>query len=378
MSDSSSYTWQQKWAAITPKPFAFLSLCGSLSILTHILTHPTRRRQVRHHILLGLSAYDIIHAFFMFLGTWPIPREMQNTTYLASGTEQTCTAQGFFMQLGGIAVPLYTVELALYYLLVGSYGWKEEKLKKFELPLFHLLPCTVAIVTSLVGLLSYGPATLWCWQPVCAATNSAACINRLVYYAVYLVCMLGVIIIMTMMYSKVSAQERKIEKYRTNAATTAATTTGTDRSNNQQREKIKASRQIANQAAFWIGAFLLSYIFGFIVRLMELIEQGSVPDPFWALFTIFTPSQGFLNSLVYFRPIYMSRNPDSIITACLTCRCGRWTSRFINHSIGVRRETNDPSDTQEIGPTQQANHGNSEEEKIEETADCLEEGVNRS
>ena len=134
---------------------------------------------------------------------------------------------------------------------------------------------------------------------------------------------------MTMMYSKVSAQERKIEKYRTNAATTAATTTGTDRSNNQQREKIKASRQIANQAAFWIGAFLLSYIFGFIVRLMELI-QYSVPEPFWALFTIFSPSQGFLNSLVYFRPIYMKRYPDSNITACLTCRCGRWMSCFIN------------------------------------------------
>ena len=368
MSDSSSYTWQQKWAAITPKPFAFLSLCGSLSILTHILSDPTRRRQVRHHILLGLSAYDIIHAFVMFLGTWPIPREMQNATYLASGTEQTCTVQGFFMQLGGIAVPLYTVELALYYLLVGTYGWKEEKLKKFELPLFHLLPCTVAIVTSLVGLLSYGPATLWCWQPVHTTTSSAAWINRLVYYSVYWVCCLGVIVIMTMMYSKVSAQERKIEKYRTNAATTIDT----------EREKIKASRQIANQAAFWIGAFLLSYIFGFIVRLMELIEQYSVPDPFWALFCIFTPLQGFLNSLVYFRPIYMSNNPDSNITACLTCRCGRWTSRLINNSNGARGESNDPSGTQEIDPTQQANHGNSEEEKIEETADCLEEGVNRS
>ena len=305
----------------------------------------------------------------MFLGTWPIPREMQNTIYLASGTEQTCTAQGFFMQLGGIAVPLYTVELALYYLLVGSYGWKEEKLMKFEIPLFHILPCIVAIVTSGLGLLSYGPATLWCWQPVhTTATTSAAWINRLIYYSVYWVCCLGVIIIMTMMYTKVSAQERKIEKYRTTAAATT------------EREKIKHSRQIANQAAFWIGAFLLSYIFGFIVRLMELIKQHSVPDPFWALFAIFTPLQGFLNSLVYFRPIYMSKNPDSNITACLTCRCGcgRWTSRFINNSNGVRGETNNPSDTQEIGPTQQANHGNSEEEKIEETADCLEEGVNRS
>lgn len=371
MSDSSTYTWQQKWAAITPKPFAFLSLCGSLSILTHILTHPTRRRQVRHHILLGLSAYDIIHAFVMFLGTWPIPREMQNTIYLASGTEQTCTAQGFFMQLGGIAVPLYTVELALYYLLVGSYGWKEEKLKKVELPLFHLVPCVVAIVTSGLGLLSYGPATLWCWQPVHTTTSSAAWINRLVYYSVYWVCCLGVIVIMTMMYSKVSAQERKIEKYRT----------GTDRWNDQkqQREKIKASRQIANQAAFWVGAFLLSYIFGFIVRLMELIEQYSVPDPFWALFCIFTPLQGFLNSLVYFRPIYMSKNPDSNITACLTCRCGRWTSPSRRRARG---ESNNRSGTQEIDPAQQANHlakdGNSEEEKIEETADCLEEGGNRS
>ena len=109
---------------------------------------------------------------------------------------------------------------------------------------------------------------------------------------------------------------------------------------------------------------------------MEIPFAG---HPFWALFAIFTPLQGFLNSLVYFRPIYMSKNPDSNITACLTCRCDRWTSsRFINNSNGVRGETNDPSGTQEIDPTHQDNHGNSEEEKIEETADCLEEGVNRS
>ena len=235
-------------------------------------------------------------------------------------------------------------------------------------------------MTSGVGFLSYGPATLWCWQPSHTATNDVAWINRMIYYGVYWICMLAVAIIMTMMYSKVLAQERKMEKYRTNTTTTA-TTTGTERSNDQkqQREKIKASRQIANQAAFWIGAFLLSYIFGFIVRLMEMIEQYSAPDAPWVLFAIFTPLQGFLNSLVYFRPIYMSKYPDSIITACLTCRCDRWTSpRFINNSNGVRGETNDPSGTQEIDPTQQDNHGNSEEEKIEETADCLEEGVNRS
>jgi hypothetical protein len=313
-SSSSSYTWQQKWDAIAPKPFALLSIFCSAYIIKHILSNQTRRRQVVHHIILGLSLHDLIYAIAMFLGTWPIPRGTPNV-YLASGTDQTCTAQAFFQQVA-IACPLYSTALAIYYLFVGSYGWKEHKLKKYEFVLFHFIPNAVGFATAIVGLAKrdYGNATLWCW----IADHD----DRLIYgYAVIWACMLAMIVIMATMYWKVLSQERKVEKYRFRIAKARGAnntvrseetdaTTATEKSYQKQREQVSASRKVANQAAFWIGAFLLSFIFGFLLRLFQN-NRSVVPDSLYCLMTIFTPLQGFFNALVYFRPIYLSRHPDS-------------------------------------------------------------------
>ena len=162
MSNEASYTWQQKWIAIAPKPFSLLSILGSSYILKHILTSKERRSQVYHHILLGLCAYDIIASFTMFWGTWAIPSGTPNV-YLASGTIGTCNAQAFLQQLG-VAVPIYTAELAAYYFLVVSFSWKERQLKRIEI-LLHLIPSALGWTSSIVGIAtnSFSDSVFWCW-----------------------------------------------------------------------------------------------------------------------------------------------------------------------------------------------------------------------
>lgn len=160
---SSSVTlFEQKWQAIAPKPFALLSILGSGYILQHIFRKKERRTQVYHRILIGLSIYDIIMSFTIVWGTWAVPVGTPEV-YLASGTQQTCNAQAFLQQLG-VATPIYTAELAIYYFLVISAGWKEERLKKIEI-VFHIIPTFLAFTSSIVGIVtnSFESSIFWCW-----------------------------------------------------------------------------------------------------------------------------------------------------------------------------------------------------------------------
>ena len=85
----SNFTWKQKWLAITPKPFAALSITGSVYIIKHVITSPTRRSCVYHRLLLGLSIYDFMTSAAVFTGTWAIP-EGTSGVYLASGNASKC------------------------------------------------------------------------------------------------------------------------------------------------------------------------------------------------------------------------------------------------------------------------------------------------
>ena len=109
----SSFSWKQKWTAITPKPFAFISILSSTYIIQHVLKSRKRRSEVFHRLLLGLSLCDLFASTSFFMGTWPIPIGTKGV-YLASGNKATCDAQGFFQQFFGVAPPLYNGSLAVY------------------------------------------------------------------------------------------------------------------------------------------------------------------------------------------------------------------------------------------------------------------------
>jgi len=81
----------------------------------------------------------------------------------ARGSTQTCTAQGFFAQIGVSSV-MYNASLSTYYLLVIRYGWPESRIVKVE-PLLHAIPLIFGFATMIAGLFlqlfNYG---VWdCW-----------------------------------------------------------------------------------------------------------------------------------------------------------------------------------------------------------------------
>lgn len=69
----------------------------------------------------------------------PIPSEYY--FHGSAGNEATCTAQGFFIQVG--TVSCYTnVSLAAYYFLVIKKGWSESAVKQVRL---WLLACPILV-----------------------------------------------------------------------------------------------------------------------------------------------------------------------------------------------------------------------------------------
>lgn len=185
----------------------------------------------------------------------------------------------------------------------------------------------------------YNNSTVWCWiapypvkcgdgpdQTPCVRGINAGLYRWAFYYGPLWFMIFVVAFLMTLVYAYVRGLDAKMNKYTESYAAKAARERSqemdTGGSGNMRRpsiikafsvtklEEIKEQRKhrknerskaVANQGLFYAGTFALVWIFGTIVRAMQL---GGAKPP-WAiifLFAVFTPSQGFFNFLVYVRP----------------------------------------------------------------------------
>ena len=212
MSTSDGITTQKKVLAIMVKCTAVPSIFGSCYIVAEVLRSPRKRSKTYHRLLLMMSLSDILSSTAIFIGSWAIPEGTEGV-YLAVGTEASCQAQGFFIQLG-IITPLYNGMLAVYYLLTVNWGWKERRLKQSGVEKYlHGGPLIwgfgTAIGCAAAGI--YGNATLWCWL---GNGNPASNILRYaLYYGPVLIMLVLTTSIMLGIYLYVRKQEKALEKY---------------------------------------------------------------------------------------------------------------------------------------------------------------------
>ena len=141
---------QQITLAIVPKFTSFLSLLGSSWVILEVLTEQEKRRSVYHRLLCAMSIYDVLESIWNFASTWPIPAGTTGI-WAASGTRQTCSAQGFFLQLG-LAIPMYNASLSIYYLLVIRYNMQDTKLKRRVEPCMHVFSFLFAGGTAFASI----------------------------------------------------------------------------------------------------------------------------------------------------------------------------------------------------------------------------------
>eukprot|EP00580_Thalassiosira_gravida_P020530 CAMPEP_0201679794 /NCGR_PEP_ID=MMETSP0494-20130426/49319_1 /ASSEMBLY_ACC=CAM_ASM_000839 /TAXON_ID=420259 /ORGANISM="Thalassiosira gravida, Strain GMp14c1" /LENGTH=447 /DNA_ID=CAMNT_0048163387 /DNA_START=131 /DNA_END=1474 /DNA_ORIENTATION=+ len=300
------YSPTAKTLALLPKFTGFLSFLGSTYIFQDVVIHRKTVHRVYHRLVLGLSCSDIIASIVNILSTWPIP-EGSDGVYLASGTTQTCTAQGFFNELGNLATPLYNASLCVYYVLVIRDGWKEDQIRTTAEPLMHLIPIIVAFTIAILGI----PFTLYnnsgwlCWiasypgkcEGDTCTRGEHADIFRWVHYAIIWSAILSVTVGMYSIYRKVRDEERI-------------------QSQEMDEDAVRRggkSKKVAIQAGLFVGALYLTWIFTTITRIYQ-ITTGNGNFVLLLLMAIFFPLQGFFNCIIYLRPRYLrtkSRNRDA-------------------------------------------------------------------
>lgn len=99
--------------------------------------------------------------------------------------------------------------------------------------------------------------------------------------------------------------------------------------------RIKHSRKVANQAMLFVLAFLMTWFFGTLTRILDLTKHRTY-FPIVILHVLFLPCQGFFNALVYLRPRYIrhvQRHPEDRPTK-LWRKFKRSRSSMMNRSTG--------------------------------------------
>jgi hypothetical protein len=280
-------TSRQVTIAIIPHITAIFSVLGSLFICVDILRDRKKPRMVFHRIMLGMSMSDLMASLFLCLSTWPVPSDTVGI-HGAVGNLKTCQMQGFFIQLG-VGTFFYTAYLAVYYLCMMRYHWKERDFKKVE-PWAHGFAVGVTFGTAIASLFLglYNNANLWCWiapYPLeClnssknnnnnnnngVTTTTTTCergdnayIYRIAFFFVWM--WLAVIIVavcMSLVVYTVWTQRKTMRKWNNNVDKTTS-----NNNNNNNRDSLL--RAVAVQACLYIGAFLLTAIFPSLVRMFQ-------------------------------------------------------------------------------------------------------------
>jgi hypothetical protein len=257
-----------------PRISAILSFLGSAFIIYDVLLKK-RNRTAQHQLLVCLSAIDCMSSVAWALSSVPLPMyddEGFPSGYPgAKGSPATCTAQGFFIQLG-TASPFYNLAVAVYYSAIINYEWTEERIAKYRLWLIGI-PVLCGLILACAGIPFYGPNAVMCYV--------------LEHEVWFLVVPLSVVIVfatlmMTRIFLKVFRQERRVRKY----------------SMSSQR----MSRRVFWQGFWYLACFYVSW--PVVIAWIFLDDSFLFSDKhfhFMCCALVMAPLQGFLNFLSYIR-----------------------------------------------------------------------------
>jgi len=323
---------EQKALAIGPKIPAALSILGSSALCYLIIRDLIKDRgssmsssrlsaacpitkAISSHLILGMGLSNLFASSACFFTTWPIPRDLATQSSFASGTQQTCSTQGFFIQLGSMTAAMYNTALALFYFLIINRKFIGSQLAKVE-PFLHMNAILWGLGTSIACLaLTLFNDTGWsCWiraspldckeswtlgdgsTTTCHRGDNATIYKIALYYGPIWAVIIIVSFLMFSVYIKIRNQDRRMNQFGN----------GTNRSN------LKNAKKFARQATLFVGVFYVTWLFPTIYNLV-LLFGGPIYFSLLLLNALSLPVQGFLNFIVFINPRhlrYKKKHPD--------------------------------------------------------------------
>lgn len=330
--------------ALLPKPGALLALAGSYCVIREVVSDligdgkKSRKALPVSRVILSMSICDFFCAFSLFLSTWPTPSQVKNV-WGNIETQEFCTCQGFFGQFGLTGSMLWSLTLAVFYLLIVRYNWKDRQLEKLERWLHGgIWTITLGLAIAPIPLEMYNHSGPACWiesspygcldsltygkDANCVRGDNAWVFQLVVYCFSVWVCIILVSVILFMVYCVVRKLEDRSLPYastlslqpsRDNSLSIPAGVQPTDHttpiSTDSENAVVnrKKSKAVATQGMFYMIALIVPYTMTTAYKIINGPPVLLSAVGYVAYLTL--PLQGFFNFLVFAR-----NRPDEMKT----------------------------------------------------------------
>ena len=255
----------------------FRVLQGSTLIVVNVLKKKKGKRFTTYNqLVLGMSFFDCISSVSYVFSTALAPKD--SGLFHAIGNDATCKAQGVMIQLG-LTSMFYNMLVSIYFWLVICQNWKEHQFRKIRL-WAHVVICGVGAALAFSAIPFIGAQLSVCSLLIPPATPSL--LPAILIFTVPLACVVLVLSVATgAICWKVYMQQKKAQKWMA---------TG----------NMALTKKVFWQSFWYVVAFyvtipwlLLNYYAEYRSSTQALVRNFFV--------AIFSPSQGLLNSLVYFQ-----------------------------------------------------------------------------
>lgn len=308
--------WIYKALAWAPRATAPISIGASAVILWVILRDRSKLAKTRYRMLFGMSVVDVLNSIALGLSSAPTPAGTFGA-YQAIGNRATCTAQGFFVQLG-FAEPAYSSTLSLYFVLVIHFRMRENTIRRRVEPIMHAFAILYPLGTAVAGLWLelfnsslnicwIEPYPIGCTYSMITAT-SCHCTrgkNAFIYQLAFggaPLALIFIINIVAMIFIMVTVRRIKRRERMLNLGR------GVPSARNAHQVKAAA---MSTQAFLYILGFLMTYTCPIVLTIATEVQVDL--HPAWHIMTnLLLPLQGLWNFVAFIHPRWKfarSRNP---------------------------------------------------------------------
>eukprot|EP00565_Helicotheca_tamesis_P006991 CAMPEP_0185730326 /NCGR_PEP_ID=MMETSP1171-20130828/9481_1 /TAXON_ID=374046 /ORGANISM="Helicotheca tamensis, Strain CCMP826" /LENGTH=385 /DNA_ID=CAMNT_0028399347 /DNA_START=163 /DNA_END=1320 /DNA_ORIENTATION=+ len=292
---------EQKAMAIAPKISATLSFIACTYAMISILKNPAKRQKIYHRLIAAMCLASIPSSIAYFCGTWAIPVGTPSVAG-ASGNINTCTAQGFTLQLFGSALSLYYAALICYSFLAVFHEFSMEKLGYFKRGI-HAGIYAWPLASSSVGVAKqlYNPGASWCaiepFPRECGSKDDIQCIRGpsnpawwkwiLSTIPLFLTIAISTFTIVLLWVTVKNKGRRSKELLGKQIILDGY--------------RHQKSRTVARQASLYLAAFYASYFFPLVTTMVNTQMGTASFFPLEIISNTILPLHGFIFVIVYIR-----------------------------------------------------------------------------
>jgi len=250
---------------------SILSIIGSGAIIlnTILFNNFFGKNKIWNRIIFYLSLCDLCGSIDLICGR----------SFVEGNDPQRCRFQGLRIQFFFIGSALWTAAIAINIFLVVVMNKEIYEIERFEW-VYHIFIWGICLASSLFLFIKdynrtdnkfiVGDAMFWCW-----ITNDGGQYRLYLFFGplwIIFFINLAVFIIMKIVIKK----------------------------KNIDTNQIYAKNSIASRYHLYLLVLVVTWFWGTVNRIQNNVHTGKPIYPLYLLHAIFTPLQGFLNSIVYF------------------------------------------------------------------------------